>query len=91
MAMLSEKQDKVLAFVRRFTDRHGYAPTMREVTEGCGLSSTSMASYNLAALERMGLIARAENVARGIVVLDRRSTVAGDACPVCGCPGGHEL
>lgn len=66
---LSETQLKILAFLRRYIDQRGYVPSVREIQEGCGLSSTSVVQYNLVALERMGYIRRRRDVARALQVL----------------------
>lgn len=46
-------------FVKSYSERHGYAPTYREMLEGVtGLSSTSHVSYYVSALEKEGKIER---------------------------------
>ena len=68
---LSPKQQKIINFIRRFlADRH-YPPTIRDIVSGCGLSSTSVANYNLKILEREGYIRRHPEVSRGIIVPPR--------------------
>ncbi len=49
---LRERQARILAFLQDFTARHSYPPTVREIVEGCNLSSTSVAFYNLQLLEQ---------------------------------------
>jgi len=61
-----DKQDNILKFIRGFTDDHDFGPTIREIVDGCGLSSTSVANYNLNGLVKDGLIRRDPEVARGI-------------------------
>ena len=65
-----DKQDNILKFIRGFTDDHDFGPTIREIVDGCGLSSTSVANYNLNGLERGGFIRRNKEVARGIELLE---------------------
>ena len=62
--------DKVLAFVRSYVGKHGYAPSTADIQVGCGISSTSVVRYVLQALEREGHLTIAPGVARGIVVVD---------------------
>jgi repressor LexA len=69
-ARSKDKQDNILKFIRSFTDDHDFGPTIREIVDGCGLSSTSVANYNLNGLERDGLIRRNKEVARGIELLE---------------------
>lgn len=57
-ANLTWRQAKVLRFVRSFTAAHGYSPSMREIGDAVGLSSTSSVSYQLRELEAKGLIRR---------------------------------
>jgi len=70
---LSSRQQKILNFIRRFIADKAYPPTIRDIVKGCGISSTSVADYNLAILEREGLIRRHREVSRGIELLDGSS------------------
>jgi repressor LexA len=69
-ARSKDKQDNILKFIRGFTDDHDYGPTIREIVDGCDLSSTSVANYNLNGLEKAGFIRRNKEVARGIELLE---------------------
>jgi len=63
---ISDKQSKILDFLRRFQDDHDYPPTIREIQGACGISSTSVVEYNLRILEREGHIRRDREISRGI-------------------------
>jgi len=63
---ISDKQSKILDFLRRFQDDHDYPPTIREIQSGCDISSTSVVEYNLRILERDGHIRRDREISRGI-------------------------
>ena len=63
---LKSKTAAVLAFIQEFIAANRYPPTIREITEGCDLSSTSVATYQLDILEHRGLIIRYRGKARGI-------------------------
>jgi repressor LexA len=67
---LSTKQQKILEFLRRFIREKNYPPSIRDIQEECGISSTSVVDYNLKALERMGHIHRDREVSRAIELLD---------------------
>jgi len=67
---LSPKQQKILNFLRRFIREKNYPPSIRDIQEECGISSTSVVDYNLKALERMGHIHRDREVSRAIELLD---------------------
>jgi repressor LexA len=63
---LSERQSKILGFLKTFTLDNGYPPTIREIGKAVGISSTSVVNYNLDALQRGGFIYRDRTVSRGI-------------------------
>lgn len=63
---LSERQLKIIEFIVNFTDSHDFPPTIREIGEQCGISSTSVVNYNLTKLEEMELLTRQRSVSRGL-------------------------
>lgn len=63
---LSERQQKMLEFIREFVGEHHFPPSIREIGERVGISSTSVVKYNLDALERRGLIERDREISRGL-------------------------
>lgn len=63
---LSERQRAMLAFIRQFTEEHGFPPTIREIGKAVNISSTSVVNYNLAKLEEMGLLSRNRDISRGL-------------------------
>ena len=70
---LSSKQQHIIDFIRRFWEETGYPPTIRDIVNGCGISSTSVVDYNLNKLEQEGYIRRHHEVSRGIELLARPS------------------
>jgi repressor LexA len=70
MRGLSPKQQAILDFMREFLDEHDYPPSIRDIQDGCEISSTSVVDYNLKALEQKGFIRRDREVSRGIELLD---------------------
>jgi len=66
---LSERQKNILRFVESFISENEYPPTIREIGEAVGISSTSVVNYNLGVLEREGYIARDRTVSRGLKLL----------------------
>jgi len=72
MMNLSERQQKILHFIISFMGVHEYPPTIREIGEEVGISSTSVVNYNLAKLEEYDLIARDREVSRGLSLNRRR-------------------
>lgn len=67
---LSPRQKHIVAFIREFITENGYPPSIREIGEAVGISSTSVVNYNLKALEKKDLIARDRTVSRSIRLLD---------------------
>jgi repressor LexA len=69
MKELSTKQQRILDFISEFIDDREYPPSIRQIQEACGISSTSVVDYNLRILEKMGYIRRDREVSRAIEVL----------------------
>ena len=72
MKDLTGKQADILEFLRRFVEEKDYPPSIRDIQEGCGISSTSVVDYNLRKLEEKGFIRRDREVSRGIEILGSR-------------------
>lgn len=71
MKQLSRRQQDILTFIESFSDDRAYPPTIREIQEGLGISSTSVVDYNLNVLEQRNLIFRNRNISRGIELVGR--------------------
>ncbi len=87
MHALSERQRRILDFIARFQQQHGYPPTIREIGQAAGISSTSVVDYNLKVLEREGLLKRDREVSRGLglpVVASSRRSEASTRIPIIG-------
>jgi repressor LexA len=67
-AGLTQRQRRVLDEIRSSVERRGYPPSMREIGEAVGLTSSSSVSHQLASLERMGFLRRDPNRPRAIEV-----------------------
>jgi len=63
---LSVRQQRILDVIRDFDSRFGYPPSIRQIGEATGISSTSVVSYNLDILTRKGYITRDREVSRGL-------------------------
>ncbi len=63
---LSQRQQRILGFIQKFMDEHQYPPTVRDIQNGCEVSSTSVVDYNLHKLQAMGYLRREPEVSRGI-------------------------
>ena len=75
MKQISAKQSRILDFLRQFLEEKGYPPSIRDIVNGCKISSTSVVEYNLRILEREGYIRRDPEVSRGIELSARNRAV----------------
>ena len=65
-ADLTTRQRDILEAIRAWVDQHGYPPTVREIGEAVGLTSTSSVSHQLRALQRKGYLRRDLNRPRAV-------------------------
>lgn len=72
---LTDRQQAILDFIRDFSGKAKYPPTIREIGKSVGISSTSVVNYNLNVLEKQGLIARDKTISRGIKLMGEASDV----------------
>jgi repressor LexA len=73
--MLSDRQRRIMVFIREYLEAHNYPPTIREIGQAVGISSTSVVKYNLERLVEKGLIERSGEVSRGLKLKDGPSLV----------------
>jgi repressor LexA len=66
----TEKQLRILDVIRQFTAEMGYPPSVREIGERVGLSSSSTVQSHLKTLERRGLLRRDPSKPRALVPAD---------------------
>ncbi|MBN9110424.1 MAG: transcriptional repressor LexA [Pseudonocardia sp.] len=67
-AALTPRQRKVLEVIRDWVDRFGYPPSVREIGDAVGLTSTSSVHHQLRTLERKGYLRRDPNRTRAVDV-----------------------
>ncbi|MGH3941711.1 MAG: transcriptional repressor LexA [Pseudonocardiaceae bacterium] len=63
---LTPRQRRVLEVIRDWVVRLGYPPSVREIGEAVGLTSTSSVAHQLRALERKGYLRRDPNRPRAV-------------------------
>jgi repressor LexA len=56
--ILTKRQRAILLAIRAYTATNGYPPSIREIGQAVGLSSTSSVSYQLGQLEGLGYVRR---------------------------------
>jgi repressor LexA len=80
---LTLNQQRVLDCIERHIDRHGHAPTLREISETLGLSSHSSAQDYVEALVRKGAVERLP-YHRGLRLAHRSRAPAATLLPLVG-------
>ena len=73
-AELTRRQREILDFIRAEIHRRGFPPSVREIGDAVGLSSSSTVHSHLAALEAKGFVRRDPSKPRALEVLDYRDT-----------------
>jgi repressor LexA len=68
---LTERQQEIFDFIKRYSAKYGYPPTVRDIGKAVGLASSSTVHAHLANLERIGLLRRDPSKPRAIELLDR--------------------
>jgi repressor LexA len=65
---LTDRQRRILEFIRDWVERYGYPPSVREIAEAVGLVSPSSVAYQLKELEKKGYLRRDPNRPRAVDV-----------------------
>ena len=84
---LTPRQQRVLTVIRDSIELRGYPPSMREIGERVGLTSSSSVAHQLRVLEEKGFLKRDPNRPRALSVFNPDETAAidetgsGDAMP----------
>jgi repressor LexA len=86
---LTKRQQEIFDFIRRYSAKYGYPPTVRDIGKAVGLASSSTVHAHLANLEKIGLLRRDPSKPRAIELLDRavesvRGIVRGEGLPLVG-------
>ena len=63
---LGERHQRILDFLQVYQRANKYPPSIREIGEKTGISSTSVVNYYLDQLEKMGKIERDRKISRGV-------------------------
>src|SRR5918992_2807600 len=74
---LTPRQQRILEFIRRTVHDRGYPPTVREIGEAVGLTSSSSVHAQLANLQRKGMLRKDASRPRAIEVAGTRPRGAG--------------
>jgi repressor LexA len=68
---LTKRQQEIFDFIKRYSAKYGYPPTVRDIGKAVGLASSSTVHAHLSNLERIGLLRRDPAKPRAIELLDR--------------------
>src|SRR5438270_920466 len=68
---LTKRQQEIFEFIRKYSAKYGYPPTVRDIGKAVGLASSSTVHAHLANLEKLGLLRRDPSKPRAIELLDR--------------------
>src|SRR5260221_6648908 len=81
---ITARQRRVLDYIKHYFDAHQEAPTIAEIGQEFGMSSSASAHHVVSILEREGLIRRVPNVSRGIELVKEESAEAHYEIPLLG-------
>ena len=77
MVDLTKRQQEIFDFIKRYSAKYGYPPTVRDIGKAVGLASSSTVHAHLANLEKLGLLRRDPSKPRAIELLDRGESERG--------------
>lgn len=75
MIGLSEKQNKILEYIKSFIKNNGYPPSIREIGEAFKLKSTATVYGHLDRIEKKGFIKRQYGISRSIRVIETNGEI----------------
>src|ERR671939_1087203 len=86
---LTKRQQEIFDFIKKYSGKYGYPPTVRDIGKAVGLASSSTVHAHLANLEKAGLLRRDPSKPRAIEMLDKaaaavKSVVAPSGLPLVG-------
>ena len=84
---LTKRQQEIFDFIKKYSAKYGYPPTVRDIGKAVGLASSSTVHAHLANLERLGLLRRDPTKPRAIELLDKAVGAVKDVVA----PGGLPL
>ena len=71
---LTKRQQEIFDFIKRYSAKYGYPPTVRDIGKAVGLASSSTVHAHLANLERIGMLRRDPTKPRAIAAREARPT-----------------
>jgi repressor LexA len=83
---LTKRQQEIFDFIKKYSARYGYPPTVRDIGKAVGLASSSTVHAHLANLEKVGLLRRDPSKPRAIELLDRAADAVKSVVSPAGLP-----
>jgi repressor LexA len=82
---LTKRQQEIFDFIKKYSAKYGYPPTVRDIGQAIGLTSSSTVHAHLANLEKIGLLRRDPTKPRAIELLvDKAKRAVSGGLPVVG-------
>jgi repressor LexA len=83
---LTKRQQEIFDFIKKYSAKYGYPPTVRDIGKAVGLASSSTVHAHLANLEKVGLLRRDPSKPRAIELLDRAADAVKSVVRPAGLP-----
>ncbi len=83
---LTKRQQEIFDFIKKYSAKYGYPPTVRDIGKAVGLASSSTVHAHLSNLEKVGLLRRDPSKPRAIELLDRAVGAVKDVVSPTGLP-----
>ncbi|MGB9669292.1 MAG: transcriptional repressor LexA [Anaerolineales bacterium] len=74
---LSDRHKRILEVLNQYQSQLGYPPSIREICDKTGITSTSLVNYYLDQLQQMGFIERDNRISRGIRLVRLPESIPG--------------
>lgn len=84
MTTLTKKQAQIKDFIARYSEEHGYAPSLSEIRDEFGISTISTVHEHLSNLAEKGVIKRLKGVARSLELVNLKSMAETMSVPLVG-------
>jgi repressor LexA len=83
---LTKRQQEIFDFIKKYSAKYGYPPTVRDIGKAVGLASSSTVHAHLANLEKLGVLKRDPTKPRAIEVLvdKAKAVVTPNGLPLVG-------
>ena len=78
---LSDRQWTIMRFVQEYVQQHSHPPSIRDISRGVGISSTSNVTYHINRLIENGYLYKQPGTSRTLVVLASASQNGSEPIP----------